>query len=136
MGLAIVLSREALVCIGLVIAAPSFAAPPINVFPDPELQAWFKALKQPVTKNPCCAISDCRFIAFAIHDGHYEVELDGWRYVVPTETVIDGIASPTGAAVVCYTFKDFGLPLPAGILRDRPQDTIEILCFVPPRPQS
>ena len=110
MGVAVVLGRKALVCLGLAIASPSFAAPPTGVVPAPELQAWFKALKQPVSKHPCCTISDCRFIDFTIHDGRYEVELDGWRYVVPTETIIDGIASPTGAAVVCYTFRDFGYP--------------------------
>ena len=136
MGLAVVLGREAVIFIGLVIASPSLAAPPADVVPDPALQTWFKALKQPGTKKPCCAISDCQFIAFAIHDGRYEVQIDGWRYVVPTETIIDGIASPTGKAVVCYTYSAFAPPPPAGVRRNRPQDTIEILCFVPPRPVS
>ena len=136
MGLVVVLGRKALVCVALMIASPSFAAPPTGIVPTPELEAWFKALKQPVTKNPCCAISDCRFIAFAIRDGRYEVEIEGWRYVVPDGTIIDGIASPTGRAVVCYTISAFGSPLPAGVLRERAQDIIEILCFVPPRPQS
>ena len=130
------LGREALLCIGFIIASPAFAAPPAGIVPTPELEAWFKALRQPVTKAPCCTISDCRFIDFTVRDGHYEVEIEGWRYVVPTETVLDGIASPVGGAVVCYTYKAFGLPMPAGIPRDRAQDTVEILCFIPPRPTS
>jgi hypothetical protein len=84
---------------------------------------------EPTPENVC-------YVKFAIRNGRYEVQIDGWRYVVPTETIIDGIASPTGKAVVCYTYSAFGLPLPAGVRRDRPQDTIEILCFVPPRPTS
>ena len=48
----------------------------------------------------------------------------------------DGIASPVGGAVVCYTYRAFGLPIPADVLRDRAQDTVEILCFVPPWPTS
>jgi hypothetical protein len=131
-----VLGREALLCIGLVIASPSFAAPPSSIVPTPGLEAWFKGLKQPVTKGPCCTISDCRFVDYTFRDGHYEVEIEGWRYVVPTETIIAGIASPIGGAVVCYTYRAFGLPVPAGVARDRAQDSVEILCFVPPRPTS
>src|ERR1700735_98213 len=123
-------------CLGLALASPALAAPPSGIVPTPELEAWFKELKQPITKRPCCTISDCRFVDYTFRDGHYEVEVEGWRYVVPSETILDGIASPVGRAVVCYTYRAFGLPTPAGVLRDRAQDTVEILCFVPPRPAS
>ena len=128
--------REALMCLALSLAAPVVAAPPSGITPSPELEAWFKGLKQPVTKGPCCTISDCRFVDYTFREGHYEVEIEGWRYVVPSETILDGIASPVGGAVVCYTFRAFGLPIPAGVLRDRAQDAVEILCFVPPWPTS
>lgn len=111
----------------------AFAAPPENVAPDPELQAWFGALRQPATKRLCCAVSDCRFVLFRIQDGHYEVRIEGWSYVVPAETIIEGIVNPTGRAVACYTYATFGPPFPPGVPHDRPQDSIEILCFVPPR---
>jgi hypothetical protein len=131
-----VFGREALVCIGLALASPAVAVPPTNIVPSPGLEAWFKGLKQPVTKSPCCTISDCRFVDYMFRDGRYEVEIEGWRYVVPAETILDGIASPVGGAVICYTYRAFGLPIPAGVVRDRAQDTIEILCFVPPWPTS
>ena len=49
-----VFGREALVCIGLALASPAVAVPPTNIVPSPGLEAWFKGLKQPVTKSPCC----------------------------------------------------------------------------------
>jgi hypothetical protein len=64
------------------------------------------------------------------------VQIQGLRYVVPDGVVIAGIADPSGKAVACFTCSEFGPPLPPGHPRDRPQDTIELLCFVPPRPQS
>ena len=75
-------------------------------------------------------------IDFTFRDGHYEVEIEGWRYVVPIETILDGAANPIGGAVVCYTHSAFGRPVPTGVLRRQAQDTVEILCFVPPRPTS
>jgi hypothetical protein len=134
--MAVAMRRTAFLCFGLLLACKSFAAPPANITPDPELQGWFKALRQPLTTHLCCAVSDCRFVAFWTQDGHYEVQIEGWRYAVPTDTIIGGIANPTGRAVACYTLVAFGLPLPNGVPRDKPQDTIEILCFVPPRPTS
>jgi hypothetical protein len=123
--------------VGLLVACkPSFAAPPVNLTPDPLLQAWFKSLQQPTTGRLCCAVSDCRLVDFEIQDGHYEIQVDGWRYSIPTEIIIEGMASPTGRAVACYTYSDFGAPLPPGTPRNSPQDTIEILCFVPPHLSS
>jgi hypothetical protein len=127
---------HAFLCLGLLLAGKSIAAPPADVTPDPALQMWFKDLRQPLTKQLCCAVSDCRFVAFRVQDGRYEVEIEAWRYIVPTETIIEGLPNPTGRAVACYTFIAFGLPVPSGVFRDKPQDTIEILCFVPPRPIS
>jgi hypothetical protein len=131
-----VFGREALMCLGLALASSAFAAPPSSIIPSPGLEAWFKGLRQPVTKGPRCTISDCRFVDYTFRDGHYEVEIEGWRYVVPTETILDGVVSPVGGAVVCYTYRAFGLPIPAGVLRDWAQDTVEFLCFVPPWPTS
>jgi hypothetical protein len=57
-----VFGREALMCLGLALASPALAAPPSGIVPTPELEAWFKELKQPITKRPCCTISDYRFV--------------------------------------------------------------------------
>ena len=100
------------------------------------LQFWFKSLKQPKTGHLCCSVSDCRVLDFWIRDGHYEVEIDGWRYVVPSDAIIHGIANPTGRAVACYTFSEFRPPPTPGVFYRRPQDLTEILCFIPPRPPS
>jgi hypothetical protein len=117
-------------------AGSSFAAPPQNVTLDPELQKWFDALRQPRTGHLCCSVGDCRFVVYEIRDGHYEVQINGRRYVVPNGVIIQGIANPTDKAVACYDIGEFGPPLPPGHPRDQQQDTIEILCFVPPRPPS
>jgi hypothetical protein len=99
------------------------------------MELWFKSLHQPGGAL-CCSVSDCRFVNFWVLDGHYEVEIDGFRYTVPTETIIRGIANPTGKAVACYAFSDFRPPPEPGVVYRRPQDLREILCFVPPRPPS
>jgi hypothetical protein len=123
-------------CAALLMTANSLAAPPANTTPDPVLHSWFKSLKQPKTGHLCCSVSDCRVTDFWIRDGHYEVEIDGWRYAVPSEAVIHGIANPTGSAVACYTFGEFRPPPAPGVVHRRPQDVSEILCFIPPRPPS
>lgn len=117
-------------------AAVAVAAPPTDVPPDRPLEAWFKSLKQPGSQRLCCSISDCRFTAYQIRDGHYEVTIDGWKYVVPNESILRRMNNPTDKAVVCYSYASFGLPAPQGEVRKMPQDTIEILCFVPPKPLS
>jgi hypothetical protein len=114
----------------------SFAEPPETVAPDPELRRWFEGLRQPRTGRICCSVSDCRFVAFTIRDGHYEVLIEGRRYVVPNEAILKGITNPTDKAVACYDIGQFGLPLPPGHPHDQQQDTVEILCFVPPQPPS
>lgn len=117
------------------VASP-LAAPPANITPDPELSLWFKSLRQPTTDHLCCSISDCRFVTFLARDGHYEIDIEGWRYIVPDNTIVRGIDNPTGKAVACSGVSEFRPPPPPGVVYHRPQDIIEILCFVPPRPTS
>src|SRR5262249_57863708 len=71
------------IAILLGVSATALATPPADIRPDPELALWFKSLRQPTTRYLCCSISDCRFVNLWVHDGHYEVEIDGWRYTVP-----------------------------------------------------
>jgi hypothetical protein len=124
---------SALLVVVLLFASAALGAPPDDTALDPELHKWFESLRQPLTAMLCCALSDCRFVPFEITNGHYEVDIEGWHYVVRDGVVVPGIANPTGKAVACYTISTFGPPdHPA----DEPQDTIEILCFVPPRPPS
>lgn len=112
------------------------AAPPANVTPDPGLHAWFESLKKPGTGQPCCSISDCRFTSYDTRNGHYEITIDGWPYLVPDEAVLHTTNNPLGRAVVCYNYTSFGPPVPRGEVRTTPQDTIEILCFLPTNPLS
>jgi len=124
---------SALVVVVLLFAlsAVALGAPPDETTLDPELHKWFESLRQPLTALLCCSLSDCRIVPFDIRNGHYEVDIEGWHYVVRDGVVVPGIANPTGKAVACYTISTFGPPdHPA----DEPQDTIEILCFVPARP--
>jgi hypothetical protein len=116
------------------LALTAFAAPPPNITPDPALSDWFKSLKQPGTGTPCCSIRDCRRTAYKIANGHFEITIDGWRYVVPDKNVLWHTPNPTGEAVVCYRYDTFNPPLAPGQVPTGPQDTIEILCFIPPRP--
>lgn len=125
-----------LIILGAGIAVRALAAPPADIKPDLALELWFKSLRQPSSQSLCCSISDCRFVDFWSRDGHYEVEIDGWHYAVPGDSVITAIANPTGKAVVCSTFSEFRPPPSQGAGNDRPQDVREILCFVPPRPPS
>lgn len=112
------------------------AAPPPSMTPDPALHSWFESLRQPGTGNRCCSISDCHFTSYRELNGNYEITIDGWPYKVPAETILHSIDNPTGQAVVCYNYTSFGSPAPRGEVRTTPQDTIEILCFLPFKPTS
>ena len=107
------------------------AMPPENITPNPALHAWFESLKQPGTQKPCCSISDCRFTDYKEQNGHFEVFIDGWPYVVPDQAVLRLTGNPNTKAVVCYTYGSFDLPTSPGEAHTAPQDTMEILCFIP-----
>ena len=127
------------VCYGLITAGfPHIAAadPPPDITPNPALGDWFKSLRQPITQIACCSISDCRIVAYKVHDGHFEIVINDWKYVVPNDIVLHKSTNPTGEAVACYRYSSFGLPLAPGQIRTVPQDTIEILCFIPPKPSA
>src|SRR6266852_2637035 len=70
---------------------------------DPAISDWFKSLKQPETQMSCCSVADCRRMPYHIQDGHYEVDIEGFRYVVPDGTVLQGVDNPTDQSVVCYS---------------------------------
>jgi hypothetical protein len=112
------------------------AAPPPNTAPNPALHAWFESLKQPGTQQPCCSISDCRFMDYKERNGHFEVTIEGWPYAVPDQAVLRMIGNPTAQAVVCYGYASFGLPASPGEVRSAPQDPIEIFCFIPEKSTS
>ena len=120
----------------LLTTVEAIARPPLDASGDRELKQWFESLRQPGTRQPCCSISDCRFVSFSIRDGHYKVVIDGFTYTVPRAVVVPGIPNPTGKAVACYTYSEFKLPPAPGVIDGGPQDVAEILCFVPPRPPS
>jgi hypothetical protein len=109
------------------------SVPPEGQFLNPALHVWFESLQQPGTAKPCCGIANCHFTDFKmLSDGHYQIDIDGWDYVVPNETVIANSGNPTGKAVVCYDYLDFGPSVPQGTTRTAPQDTIAVVCFTPP----
>jgi hypothetical protein len=120
----------------LVVVGSAQAALAPGVVPDPVIQAWFGSLRQPTSRALCCSISDCHFTAYKERGGHFEVIVGGWPYTVPDTAIIRDNPSPTGQAVVCYDYVNFGPPLAPGERRTAPQDEIEILCFLPSQPQS
>ena len=130
------MKRQIICAVFLTLMVSASAKPPVNTSGDPELKHWFESLHQPGTRQPCCSISDCRFVPFTIRNGNYEVTIQGFVYVVPSKTVIFGIPNPTGKAVTCYTFSEFKLPAGPNDPVRGPQDVAEILCFIPPRPLS
>jgi hypothetical protein len=120
-----------LVALCVLLPTVASAVPPSNMTPDPTMHEWFESLRQPGTQQPCCSISDCRFTSYEERDGHYEINVDGWKYTVPDENVLHMTTNPTGRAVVCYAYTSFGPSIPDGEVRTAPQDAIEILCFLP-----
>jgi hypothetical protein len=112
------------------------ATPPPGVVVDPQVGAWFESLRQPGTRSPCCSVSDCHTTAYKEHDGHFEIIIDDWPYIVPDAAVIQTARNPTGQGVVCYGYESFGVPAPSGETRTAPQDKIGILCFVPVKATS
>jgi hypothetical protein len=117
----------------LALTSECVAAPPENVTPDPELQKWFEAPPRPRACHLRCSVIDCGIVVCAIRHGHCEVQINGRRYVVPNAVIIQGLANSADKAVACYDIGEFGPPLAPGHPRDQQQDTIEKLCFVPPR---
>lgn len=122
------------VVLALILISSGQASPPDGPS-DPGLHAWFESLRQPQTHRSCCSMSDCRFANYRLNGSDYEVQIDGWNYTVPHEAILN-TRNPTGRAVVCYTYRAFGTPLPQGVARTTPQDSIEILCFAPAGPTS
>jgi hypothetical protein len=74
---------------------------------DPALHKWFDGLRS--GKGLCCSITDGRRVEdpdWGTEDGHYWVRVDGVRYSVPADAVID---EPNRAAVTLvwpYTDQD------------------------------
>jgi hypothetical protein len=130
------LTLRAIAVVCIVKTPAAVATPPANADPNSALSGWFKSLKQPGTQHPCCSVSDCRVTEYDIRNGHFEVKLDGWPYVVPDKAVLHRADNPTGEAVVCYSYSSFGPPMESGQIRTTPQDTIEVLCFIPPKPTT
>lgn len=113
--------------VGIFHIAFATAKPPGDVTPDPSLQTWFEELKEPGTGQPCCSISDCRFTKYTLRDGHYEAIIDDRRYSVPDGAVLHRTDNPTGLAVVCSRYVNFGDSLPpphAGNARRGDQDHV------------
>ena len=77
-----------LVAFTLLLASPAIARQPSGMTPDPGLHAWFESLRQPNSGLPCCSISDCYFVVYAVRDDHYEIEVDGDRYAIPGGTIL------------------------------------------------
>jgi hypothetical protein len=119
-----------------VVAKIGNAAPPPNLTPDSVVVEWFKSLKQPATNLPCCGISDCRSVSYRMTaKGSYEVYVEGSWYAVPEETIVRRGTNPIGHAVACYR-QNFGYSTLPGVSSADRVDTIELLCFVPPRATS
>jgi hypothetical protein len=94
---------------------PGSAAPPPAGSEQDELLlphgAWVRGLMNPVTKQGCCDLSDCRVVAARIRFGHYQAFIgrdaygedapEGWLDV-PDEVVLHGGDNPVGLPVACW----------------------------------
>ena len=118
--------------VGIFHIAFATAKPPGNVTPDPSLQTWFEGLKELGTCQPRCSISDRRFTKYTLRERHYEVIIDYRRYSVPDGAVLHRTDNPTGLAVVCSRYVNFGDSLPPPGMRITPEEEIKIMCFIPP----
>ena len=121
---------------GVLQMAGAGAAPPPDAAQNPASHAWFETLRQSGSHLPCCSISNCRYTSFKEIGGHFQVEVDGWTYAVPNVAILYGYDNVTEHAIVCYNYTSFGVAMPGGVVRTEPQDTIEILCFLPIKPTS
>ena len=119
---------------GFILAQAHAAAPQAQS--DPVLHAWFELLRQPQTNDLCCSISNCHFTTYSVQDGHFNVTVDGWVYVIPENVILRSTTNPTGRAVICFDYAAFGASIPSGAVRTEAQDSIDIKCFLPTEPQS
>lgn len=64
---------------------PAYAAPPPGADPNGPIAQWFRSLKNPITKNSCCAESDCR--AAEMRDS---ADGSGWEARIALDPSIPG----------------------------------------------
>jgi hypothetical protein len=112
---------------GLVLLAcvTANAAPPVGQPVDPDMQKWYKSLRQPNTGAGCCSVADCRSYASRIVKDHYEILVHDRWFSIP-DTVVLHQENRAGSAVACLRTlwnHSFG-PAPADYSPD-------VLCFVP-----
>jgi hypothetical protein len=73
--------------------------------------AWVKSLVNPITRQGCCDLSDCRVVSARIRLGHYQAFIgrgaygedapDGWLDV-PDEVVLHDGRNPVGLPIACW----------------------------------
>jgi hypothetical protein len=101
------------------------AAPPVGQPVDPDMQRWYKSLRQPNTGAGCCSIADCRSYTSRIIKDHYEILVQDRWFSVPNAVVLHQ-ENKAGSAIACLRTlwnHDFS-PAPADYSPD-------VLCFVP-----
>lgn len=94
---------------------PCQAAPPAAGSEQAEIllphRAWVKSLQNPVTKQQCCDLADCRVVIARIKGNHYEAFIgrdvfgrgapNDWL-PVPDEVVLRDGSNPVGLPVACW----------------------------------
>ena len=71
------------------------------------LRDWFKQLKNPQLKLPCCEEADCARTEARTRDDHWEAKApDGSWVAIPSDRIVTDQGNPTGEPILC-SFKDW-----------------------------
>ena len=101
--------------LAILLVGPGHAAPPPSGSEQAEIllphRAWVKNLENPLTKQRCCDLSDCRVVTARIKNSHFEAFIgqdifgrgapNEW-VSVPDEIVIHDGSNPVGLPVACW----------------------------------
>lgn len=108
------LAATVAVLAGLHVSLCNAAPPPSGSEQDEILAphgAWVRGLVNPLTRQGCCDLSDCRVVSARIQSGHYQAYIgrdaygedapDQWLDV-PDEVVLHERDNPVGLPIACW----------------------------------
>lgn len=85
----------------LLLATPTWAAPPPGTDLDGAMSHWYQSLTDPKTGGSCCSEADCRAYKVRPMGDHFEVWFEGKWLIAPPDVVLRNITNPTGGYIAC-----------------------------------